>query len=585
MKVRIDAHGPRAVVMRLLSGSEDAFRRTIAPYAGAARRAKASPVPLAASLFACAALTRAGAKLSADPALQVLIRAKAWRCETQALYPFQRTGAEFLRSRRRAILADQMGLGKTNQALTALDATKGAVVVTPPVVVGSWYDEARRWRPDLQVAVWRRPYGVFPNPGEIRIISYSSLPSEMVEERTRCPFCGALSVIALPLPEEMMQDAVPMEADVDRRPWTHRCDRERGGCGRAFNQREDAYPEHAWVGPRPSAPMQLVVDEAHYCKNRKAKRTTFVRSIASQCESTWLLTGTPLLNTPEELWSLCQIFPGPGAFGSGAHDAFGSWPRFVETFHGKKKRYGGYEWSAAGDVAADAVPRLGTLMLRRLREEVLPELPRKTRRMLRVEIDERGLPPWGAGLAALKDDEVLSECAPEGQLSTVRKMLAERKMPALLSLVTDFEEQGEPVIVFSYHRGPIEQLGSRPGWGAITGSTPETERARLVRSFQAGNLKGIAGTIGAMGVGVTLTRASNVLFLDRDFVPANNLQGEDRAARISQLRAVLVTILVTNNPVDMRVHEVLERKERLLESMMLSDGDVPIEAAFLGRPT
>lgn len=577
MKVKLEPAGQGLVRFQLVAGSADPFRRTLAPYSGRLG-SRAALVPEAAAWLACATLGKVGAQLFADKSMQLSTRAAAWQCVVPKIYPFQKTGAEFLRSRRRAILADQMGLGKSAQALAAIDEKKAALVIAPPVVLGSWYDEARRWRPDLRAAIWRRPYGIFPEPGEVLIASYSTLPFEMVEARTRCPFCEKLSVIEIAEPD-------PNSAEQESaKRWKNSCDKERGGCGRLFDQRDDAFVEHVWAGERPKHPVQLVVDEAHYCKSRKARRTLAVRAIATQATSTWLLTGTPLLNSPEELWSLCQIFPGPGPFSSGAHDAFGSWRNFVELFHGRKKKYGGYEWSVAGDVSPEAAPRLGSLMLRRMREEVLPELPKKTRRFLQIEIDERGLPPWGAEkLAGMTDDEVLAECAPEGSLSTVRKLLAERKMPALLQLVDDFEEQEEPVIVFSYHRDPVEQLGARKGWAAITGGTPDVERAQIVRDFQEGKLKGIAGTIGAMGVGVTLTRASNVIFLDRDFVPANNLQGEDRAARIGQKRAVLITILMTMNAVDLRVRDVLERKERLLESMQLSDGDVPAEATFQKR--
>jgi len=576
VKVRLEA-GPEGMIrFRLASGSRADFRRIIVPYAGnimTGASGSSMLVPVATSKLACAALGKSGVSIFADPSLQALVLSSAWRCTLSSLYPFQRTGAEFLRSRRRAILADQMGLGKTSQALAAIDARKPAVVVAPPVVLGSWFDECRRWRPDLQVSIWRRPYYVVPDPGELRIISYSMLPTELIEERTRCPFCGALTVMK----------AVTRLVEDEAKEWSHKCVRESGGCGRLFDQREDAFVEHVWCGPRPKNPVQLVVDEAHYCKSRKAKRTLFVRALASQCQSTWLLTGTPLLNTPEELWSLCQIFPGPGPFANGAYDAFDSWKNFVDLFHGTKKKYGGYEWSVAGDVAAEAVPRLGTLMLRRMRDEVLPELPKKTRRFLQVEIDMKGLPVWNQKLESMNDEEVLAACAPEGSLSEVRRLLAERKISSLLQLVSDFEESSEPVIVFSYHRAPIEQLGSRPGWACITGGTPDGERATHVRAFQAGKLRGIAGTIGAMGVGVTLTRAANEIFLDRDFVPANNLQAEDRAARIGQERAVFVTILMTDHPVDLRVRDVLARKERLLESMQLGDGEVAAEVQFQAK--
>ena len=598
MRIRLERPGPEGpILFRLRSGSVPDFARTIVPYGVRARlrdentgRTRVSSrdvwVEVDAAMRACGALGGHKHEIYASREVQAVIVGSAWKCTSSKLYPFQRAGAEFLHGRTRAVLADQMGVGKTVQALTALDAQKGALVVVPPVVVGSWYDEARRWRPELRTAIWKRPYSIFPGPGEINIASYAMLPFDLVEERTRCPFCNRLSVISLaePSDDSAMVD-VPQDAQgmsIWTKEWKNLCDKTRGGCGKRFDQRSDVQNEHVWIGEKPKTPVQLVVDEAHYCKSRKARRTISVRAIAKQSSSVWLLTGTPLLNSPEELWSLCQTFPGPGPFDTGAHDTFGSWGKFVEMFHGKKKKYGGYDWAQAGDAAPEARARLGSIMLRRMRQQVLPELPKKTRRFLQVEIDERGLPHWGtkADLDKFSDDRVLAECGPDGTLSTVRMKLAERKLDVMMQLASEYEETDEPVIAFSYHRGPIEALGARKGWGCITGSTPDRERALLVAAFQAGDLKGIAGTIGAMGVGVTLTKAANVLFLDRDFVPANNLQGEDRALRIGQKRAVVITILMTNHPVDLRVRDVLEKKERMLEAMELADEDVKAEVRF-----
>lgn len=529
-------------------------------------------VPLSAAMLAAISVTRVGGQLFASDAVQAHVRGKAWSPVTlssasgKTLFPYQKAGAEFLHSRKRALLCDQMGLGKTISSLAALDKTKATLVVVPSIVLGNWYNESREWRPDLPVTIWKRPYGLFPAPGEIRIASYSSLPFEHIEERTRCPFCQAVSV--------MKVEPIPGTASL----FTHMCDRERGGlCGRRFNQREDAWTEFAWTGDGPKHSTQLVVDEAHYCKTKDSKRTLAVRGIASQCSSTWLLTGTPLLNTPEELWSLCQIFPGfdsLDAFDTGAHSVFGSWKTFVEYFGGKKKYFGGYSWPASGEVDPEARLRLSTIMLRRMRVDVLPDLPVKTRRFIDVDVLGPHLKldaEMRARLEAWSDAEVLKECEPDGSLSTVRKDLATAKSSAIGPLLEEYETANEPVVVFSYHRDPIIELGRRRGWACITGSTSDRERTALVKSFQAGKLKGLAGTIGAMGVGVTLTASANSIFIDRDYVPANNLQAEDREVRIGQTRGVVVTILNAKHMVDQRVNAILARKEALLEGMELSE--------------
>jgi hypothetical protein len=595
MQVQLERYGAPgtagAVKFSLRKGSEGDFRCLLSPYGWQASvpssRAPETKVlsqrdflvPAPAAMLACAALSKTKTEIFAAKEVQAIIRSAAWKCNVPGLYGYQKSGAEFLRSRRRAILADDMGTGKTAQSLSALDVTKAALIIAPPVVLGSWYQEARRWRPDFTTRIWEPPYGIWFEPGEICIVPYSKLPYESIESRLRCPTCGKLSAPyvdeASVLVEEFTEEDWRGIARTIKR-WSYRCDKDRGGlCGQGFTARDDeAEVEHVWVGARPKHAVQLIVDEAHWCKNRDAKRTIGVRTIAAQCWTMWMLTGTPLLNEPMELWTLFQAFPGQGRSSSGASDAFGSFPKFVEMFHGKRKFWGGYDWAVDDEVEPEARARFATLALRRTRQEVLPELPEKTRRFLEIAVDVRGMPQWGeaADLARLGDDEVLGACAPEGSLSTVRRELASRKLKTLEELIEEYEAVGEPVVVFSYHKDPIKRLGERKGWACITGETNDRERTARVAAFQEGKLKGLAGTIGAMGVGVTLTRSSNMLFLDRDFVPANNLQAEDREMRIGQKRAVLITILVTDHPVDRRVRAVLEKKERLLEALDLSEG-------------
>ncbi len=588
------ASGERLALFTPDGGITIPMRRLLGPYG--LRQGSGYIVPLHAALRTCGVLQKHGVELRAKKEIPETIRASAWKCTNESLYPYQRVGAEYLHSRKRAMLADQMGVGKTAQALVALDKKKGTLVIAPSVVRDNWLKETLRWRKDLRVTIWKPPYPLFPEPGEVNIVTYPKLPYENMERRSRCPWCEQISIV--PLEDEEVQQLATRQV-----PWTDKCDPERGGrCLKAdgqpgirrFKQDTGAWPEWVWTGELPKHAVQLVVDEAHYCKNRDAQRTVATRTIAAACasgpvgrsSSVWLLTGTPLLNQPPELWSLCQLFPGQtGRFDDGAWDTFGSWSAFVEMFGGRKQVIGGvsrgYEWKP-GFASPEARACLGTVMLRRMREDVLPDLPKKTRRYIDVPVSKHALSKDAMLTENLmllfrewSDDKVLAECAVGGALSKLRKELADLKLPTLLKLVKEYEEVDEPLVVFSYHRDPIIALGQRKGWGCITGSTADGERAGLVERFQKGALKGLAGTIGAMGVGVTLTRAANMLFLDRDFVPANNLQAEDRELRIGQDRGVVITILNGLHPIDERVAIILEKKEMLLEAMNLAEEKNP----------
>ena len=104
----------------------------------------------------------------------------------------------------------------------------------------------------------------------------------------------------------------------------------------------------------------------------------------------------------------------------------------------------------------------------------------------------------------------------------------------------------------------------------ITGSDKAADREESVRQFQAGELKGIACTIKAGGVGITLTRSHQVVFVDMDWTPANNLQAEDRACRIGQTKGVVISKLVADHTLDKKLTWILIEKMKLITAVELN---------------
>jgi superfamily II DNA or RNA helicase len=143
--------------------------------------------------------------------------------------------------------------------------------------------------------------------------------------------------------------------------------------------------------------------------------------------------------------------------------------------------------------------------------------------------------------------------------------LAKAKIEAMLQIVEEYEEQEEPLVVFSAHRAPIDLLEGREGWAVITGDTRPEDRTKIEDAFQRGELRGIACTIKAGGVAITLTRASHALFVDLEWTPALNAQAEDRICRIGQSRGVIITILVADHPLDIRIAQLLAQKRVYIE--------------------
>lgn len=308
----------------------------------------------------------------------------------------------------------------------------------------------------------------------------------------------------------------------------------------------------------------FIVDEATMCRSGRARRTARVRALAATAQRVWLLSGTPLVSRPLDLWGVLRT-------GGLADEALDGWGGFVRAFRGRKNRWGGWEF---GQPEADVSARLRRVMLRRLRAEVLPELPAVRYRTVELDTDaqmsmrlDEAWRSWQVYSLERQGITEPRELPPFERFAEARAALAAAKVPAMLALVEQYEETETPLVVFSAHRAPIDALGTRPQWLTITGDTRAIDREAAVRAFQAGELRGIGLTIQAGGYGLTLTHASHVLFVDESWTPAENQQARDRLCRIGQAaNSVLVTRLVARHALDQRVAEILERKRRLIEA-------------------
>ncbi|MBU2685910.1 MAG: DEAD/DEAH box helicase [Gammaproteobacteria bacterium] len=423
------------------------------------------------------------------------------RIKGSSLFPFQLKGSMWLAASNKRLLSDQMGLGKTVQVLMAYPNEGKCMVICPASLKGVWHDECKRWRPDLTPIVLRGVGGF------------------------RLPQKNELIIVNY-----------------------------------------DIIPEHIEKGEMWK--ISLAADEAHYLKgNAKVKRVKSFRLMSDEIlkngGSVWLATGTPMLNKPPELWNVLRC-------ARLAEEAFGGWYSFVQLFGGYKGAFGGWEWSIPD---RDKVAKnLSPVMLRRLRKDVMPELPTKMYRTITVDIDKEFRAKFDESIKDLNLDQAIEETianrrsSPEfKKLSEAFKLLTEAKIPRLLELIEMFEDSGEPVIVFSAHVKPIEVLGERKGWMSIKGDTTSNNRMDAVRLFQEGKLKGIALTIGAGGIGLTLTRGHQVIFLDLAWTPTLNEQAEDRAVRIGQTKGVIVTRIIADHVIDRRVVELLSEKQYLIQ--------------------
>lgn len=433
------------------------------------------------------------------------------------LFDYQVEGASFLANNSRALLGDQMGTGKTIQALSALPRSAKVLVIAPACVKYNWGREAKKWRPDYSVEIINGKNNfVYPEDNQIVVCNREILPDELLTHRLSS---GQYSQLAPDLVSKIKN-------------------------------------------------IIVLVDEAHQFKGLKTAAHKKLRTLSRHALKVWAMTGTPLLNRPIDLWGVlaaCNLEK--KIFGNSSTNAF---EHFKQCFHAKNSTYG-LEWGMPDPIVPSLMKKA---YLARKREDVLPQLPRKIYTDLLVPIQ-----PQGLGSKIIKQLDDLSKqyrsdlndgkLPPFHSFEKVRAQLASSRVEPMMEYIEDCEEQEIPLVVFSAHVPPLDLLRNRPGWAVVDGSTKTEDRQKIVEMFQAGELHGLACTIKAMGVGQTLTRAWKVLFVDLDWVPANNQQAEDRCCRIGQTHdKVEIVRFISNHPLDSHIMKLLDEKCSLIKQTL-----------------
>jgi len=423
------------------------------------------------------------------------------------------------------ITKDYIITHNTVQALIALPAGARVILACPAAVKYNWQDEIDMWRPEFKVHICNgRDSFVFPKKGEIVIINYDILPAWLKPTEEIGKTKKGKPILTAKLTKKQ-------EAEL--------------------------------------AKCHIISDECHLTKNYKAARSQKFKEMTQRCAVTWGLTGTPLMNRATDLYGVLEA-------GSMGH-IFGSWYKFVDLFNGSRNPFGGYEF---GMPKPEVPERLKRVMLRRLKKDVLPELPGKTYQTVKVDVGKElaeemqemyegiidGLTADGRAPSEQEIEDAFASLPSFYEFSSIRAKLAEGRIAPMMEIVESYEESEEPLLVFSAHRAPIDTLGQRDGWAAITGDTSAEKRQAIKHRFQNGELKGVALTIQAGGVGLTLTHASHALFIDLDWTPAMNIQAEDRIVRIGQLaKGIIIKRMVSDHPLDKHMHKLIEYKIELAQ--------------------
>ena len=485
------------------------------------------------------------------------------------LFPHQRAGVKFLATARRALLADDPGLGQTAQAIRALKQLQDsgetifpALIVCPNTLKKNWKREFDKWWPGLDIqiikgsATQRRKQ--FDEPAQVFIINWESLrghsrlaPYGSVA-LARCTECGGH----------------------DDKVTENRCEvhkRELNGIN--FKA--------------------VIADEIHRSKEPKSKQSRALWAATGDADIRYALTGTPIANNVLDLWSILHwISPE-------------EWPsktrwidRMVNTMI---NAFGGMMvLGVKPHMEPEFYAALNPRMRRMLKAKVLPWLPEMMFERRDVEMSTKQKKAYeqmrDMMIAELEGGEALTapsvltqtirllqfassyaEIAANEETGEIKAVLADPscKVDALMDDIKSGDFGNDSVAVCAVSRQLIYLLSAaltkeKIEHGLITGAQSEDERQQAVDDFQAGKIKWILFTAQAGGVGITLTAARRLIMLQRPWSLVDHRQALDRVHRIgSEIHdSIIVTDYVTEGTIEERVIQVLETKADNFEQIV-----------------
>lgn len=327
-----------------------------------------------------------------------------------------------------------------------------------------------------------------------------------------------------------------------------------------------------------------VFDEAHFLKESKTGRTKEVMGMKKTkrvekedgtieeqgafspipADRYMFLTGTPIVNRPKELFPILQMID-PDGLGK-------NFMTYALRYCGAFKTRFGWDFSGASNLDELQEVLRSRFMVRRLKKDVLKELPAKRRQVLVLEskgledILEKEKQTYDEYKDSIADGDFKTPAFQ--QMSEVRKAVAVAKIPFIVEHVQEALEEIDKIFVAVHHYEVVDALVSAFGSSAvhIDGRSKNEDRQAAVDRFQTDpTCKVFIGTIRAAGVGITLTASSTVIFGELDWTPGNVSQCEDRLHRIGQRDTVFVRHLVLEGSLDERMAQIIIDKQEVID--------------------
>ena len=471
----------------------------------------------------------------------------------QVLRGYQKTGYRWLKTLDvngfGGILADDMGLGKTIQIIALLQAEaeehpeSQSLIVCPASLVYNWENELNRFAPGLTV---QTVTGTAPEREEILKIA-AQLGTEHLEtaaSETTVQADAQESAEAICHPQILITSYDLLKRDI--------------ACYEPLKFRFQ------------------VIDEAQYIKNPLTQSAKSVKLIKAQTR--YALTGTPIENRLSELWSIFDYLM----------------PGFLFTYSRFRKQFESPIVKDGDPYALESLRRLsGPFVLRRLKKDVLKDLPDKLETVVYSMAEEEQKQLYTAHALALKEEleqmsgdtygteriQVLAELTKLRQICCDPSLCFDRykggsaKLDTCMELITGGIAGGHKILLFSQFTSMLELIGQRLkkegiAFHELTGATPKEERIRMAGAFQTDETPVFLISLKAGGTGLNLTAADIVIHYDPWWNVAAQNQATDRAHRIGQEKQVSVFKLIMKDTVEENILLLQEQKRDLADQII-----------------
>ena len=452
-------------------------------------------------------------------------------------YPYQREGIAYGLDKKRLIIGDEPGLGKTLQSIGIVDTANAypCLVICPSSLKINWQREFDKFTDKSALVLdnsvrttW--PYLLKMGMHHVAIVNYESLRKYFV--------------------------------------WDIK-------GGKSFRLKDVVFC------PQIRMFRSVIIDESHRVKDPSAQQTIFTKGITTGKEWIILLSGTPVVNRPEDLVAQLSIMGR------------------LQEFGGRTKFMADYCTDPKDKKAEPAVPLsvlsnqlYANCMIRREKAKVLPQLPDKTRVDLYVDISNA--PEYNIAAADLAeylrqytectDWEIRRKMRMEAlvRFMTLRQLATLGKVAQAVDFIRTFLDSGKKLIVFcSLHEVVDALCKAFPRAVTVTGRDSASSKQVAVDSFQNNpDVQLIVCSIKAAGVGLTLTASSNVAFVELAWTYADCCQCEDRAHRIGQKDNVTCYYLLGRGTIDQTIYSLIHKKKSIAAEIMNSDDDVPTDEMY-----